>query len=71
MYTLYRSSPIAPDIRVHVATFDAHSFDDPSGNKRYNFDICSDAQVNFNERNRDAQVRLWCEEGRFRESLPR
>jgi len=69
VYTLYRSSNIDSNIRIHVGTFDARSFDDASDNKRYNYEMCSDAQLNFNERNKDSSVRFWCEEGRFREKL--
>ena len=69
IYTLYRSSPTGPELRVHVGTFDTRSFDEPAQNKEYNYEICSDAQLNFNERNRGKPIRFWCEEGRFREKL--
>jgi hypothetical protein len=69
VFTLYRSSPFSPDLRVHVGTFDSRSFDEPAQNKQYNFEICSDAQLNFNERNKGTESRFWCEEGRFREKL--
>ena len=52
VFTLYRSSPFGADLRVPVGTFDTRSFDDPSQNKQYNYEICSDAQLNFNERNK-------------------
>ena len=70
VYTLYRSSGLSTDLRVHVGTFDSRSFIDPSQNKQYNYEICSDAQLNFNQRNKGRSVRFWCEEGRFREKLP-
>jgi len=34
IYTLYRSSGVGTDLRVHVGTFDTRSFTDPSQNKR-------------------------------------
>jgi len=70
VYTLYRSSPAGTDLRVHVGTFDTRSMADPARNKEYNYEMCSDAQLNFNERNKGNAVRFWCEEGRFREKLP-
>jgi hypothetical protein len=69
IYTLYRSSPTGPELRVHVGTFDTRSFDEPAQNKAYNYEICSDAQLNFNERNKGKSIQFWCEEGRFREKL--
>src|SRR5260221_2511597 len=69
VFTLYRSSPVGADLRVHVGTFDTRSFDDPAQNKQNNYELCSDAQLNFNERNRGRPVRFWCEEGRFKEKL--
>jgi hypothetical protein len=70
VYTLYRSSDFSSDVRVHVGTFDAHAFDDFSQNKQYNYEICSDAQLNFNERSKGGGIRFWCEQGRFREKVP-
>jgi hypothetical protein len=69
VYTLYRSSDFGPNLRVHVGTFDTRSFDDAAQNKQYNYEICSDAQLNFNERNKGRLIRFWCEEGRFKEKL--
>ena len=70
IYTLYRSSPTAADLRIHVGTFDTQSFDEPTQNKHYNYEMCADAQLNFNQRNQGGSIRFWCEEGRFRERLP-
>lgn len=68
IYTLYRSSPFG-EARIHVATFDAKAFENGAANTDYTYQICSDGQLNFSDRNRDNSVRFWCEQGRYREKL--
>jgi hypothetical protein len=58
-YTLYRSSVIMPDGRLHIATFDAADGD------RYNDENCRAAQTLF-QAQPDVKVRYWCEKGRFK-----
>ena len=60
IYTLYRSSVVAPDMRIHVATFDA----DDSG-PGYNFENCNIAADLFRQQP-GVRVRYWCEKGRYR-----
>jgi hypothetical protein len=58
-YTLYRNSPDYPDMRIHVAIFDASDAD------RYNGENCRIASELFVNQPR-VKVRYWCEKGRYR-----
>lgn len=59
-YTLYRSSVLDADMRLHVATFDAKE------DEGYNMENCQIAAELF-ARQPGVTVRYWCEKGRFRE----
>lgn len=58
-YTLYRSGVLSPELRVHVATFDAKN--DGKAN-RENCDVARDLFA----KQPGVTVRGWCEKGRFR-----
>jgi len=60
IYTLYRSSTVIEEARIHVATFDV--IDDQFG---YNKENCSLAAKLF-KRQPDTEVSFWCESGRFK-----
>ena len=64
MWTLYRSSPIAADLTVHVATFDTVE------GKGYNRDGCEIARKLFQDHTPAGEVsRYWCERGRAKDTL--
>ena len=58
-YTLYSNSLIIPEMRVHVATFDAADGDD------YNRGNCNIASELFKNQP-GVTVKYWCEKGRYR-----
>jgi hypothetical protein len=58
-YTLYRNSPAFPDMRIHVATFDAADGDS------YNGENCRIASELFSKQP-GVTTRYWCEKGRYR-----
>ncbi|MEQ8347025.1 MAG: hypothetical protein RIB84_12655 [Sneathiellaceae bacterium] len=58
VFTLYRSSRVLPDARLHVATFDA------AAGREYNLGNCLIARDLF-ARQPGVKVLYWCEEGRF------
>jgi len=58
-YTLYRNSPVASDMRIHIATFDA-SERAPS----YNRENCELAASLFNGQ-AGVQSKFWCERGKY------
>ena len=58
VYTLYRNLPAFPDMRIHVATFDA------AEDKDYNRDNCEKAADLF-AKQRGVIVHYWCERGKF------
>lgn len=60
VYTLYRSSLIDPNLRVHVATFDA------SGREEYNRENCAIAAKLFGDQP-GVRTKFWCEKGRFKD----
>lgn len=65
--TLYRSSVVIENARIHIATFDADiNSDGPSGNRfAYNWANCMIAADLF--QNQDGvKTRFWCEKGRYR-----
>jgi len=63
VYTLYRSSPVAIDLRIHVATFDSKDDSDD-----YNLRICNMAQELFqNYTLAGKNSKYWCEKGRYKE----
>jgi hypothetical protein len=64
VYTLYRSAVGMPDLRIHVATFDADDSKDPKF-KTYNQDNCLTTQKFFSAQE-GVGVRYWCEKGRFK-----
>ncbi len=58
VWTLYRSSPVAADLTIHVATFDA------TKRRGYNRDGCTIARDLFWQYSQAGQVsRYWCERG--------
>jgi hypothetical protein len=59
-YTLYRTSVVLPDARLHVGTFDA-----ADGGERYNRENCEQALELF-QAQPGIKTRFWCEKGRFR-----
>lgn len=60
IYTLYRASPMDPNMRLHMATFDA---DEPSPTyNQENCQIAADLFANYP----GVTVRYWCEQGRYR-----
>ena len=59
-YTLYRSSVVMDNARLHVASFDAADGND------YNDENCTQAQQLF-QAQAGTKVRFWCEKGRFKE----
>ncbi|MBA3774614.1 MAG: hypothetical protein H0X13_19620 [Ramlibacter sp.] len=59
VFTLYRSSPLDTEARIHVASFD--SLDGGS----YNRENCDIAQGLFLKQG-GVTARYWCEKGRFR-----
>ena len=64
VYTLYRTGVGLPDLRIHVATFDADDSKDPQF-KTYNQDNClNGARLFQNQPN--TTVKYWCEKGRYK-----
>ncbi len=59
VYTLYRSSVVIEDIRIHVATFDAKD------GEAYNHENCQVAQELFQKQD-EVKTKFWCEKGRYR-----
>lgn len=59
VYTLYRSSPTDPNMRIHVATFNASEGND------YNSENCYVAKNLFANQPR-VTVRYWCEKGSYK-----
>jgi hypothetical protein len=59
-YTLYRTSVVMPDARLHVATFDAKD------GEKYNNGNCQTARELF-QAQPGVKTRFWCEKGRFRQ----
>jgi hypothetical protein len=64
IYTLYRSAVALPELRIHVATFDADDSKDPQF-KTYNQDNCLTA-ANLFQNQPNVTVRYWCEKGRYK-----
>jgi hypothetical protein len=58
-FTLYRNSVTDPNMRLHVATFDARE------DGRYNRENCEITQDLFAGQPH-VTVRYWCEKGRYR-----
>lgn len=58
-YTLYRSSVMGPNARIHVATFDSKDGND------YNQGNCDVARQLFVAQP-GVTVRYWCEKGRYK-----
>ena len=58
-YTLYRDSVTDPNMRLHIATFDA------SEKEEYNRENCDVAQKLFQSQP-NIKTRFWCEKGRHR-----
>ena len=58
-YTLYRGSVTGPNMRIHLATFDA---DEPGG---YNQENCFKVAELFQSQP-NVLVKFWCEKGRFK-----
>jgi hypothetical protein len=64
IWTLYRDSEIAPNARIHVATFDADEEAALSG-PSYNQASCNETAQLYAS-NDSASKNWWCEPGRFR-----
>ena len=60
VYTLYRSSVIYPNARIHVATFDSKDGAD------YNQENCETAR-NLFQSQEGVKTKFWCEKGSFKE----
>ncbi|MDK9721247.1 MAG: hypothetical protein OEL53_08700 [Rhodospirillales bacterium] len=60
VYTLYRTSPLDPNMRIHMATFDADE-----SSPTYNQENCQLAADLFTKQP-GVTVRYWCEKGRYR-----
>ncbi|MBI2312506.1 MAG: hypothetical protein HYU77_08395 [Betaproteobacteria bacterium] len=58
-FTLYRNSVTDPNMRLHVATFDANE------KEEYNRENCDVAQKLFGAQP-GVKTRFWCEKGRFK-----
>lgn len=58
-YTLYRNSVTDPNMRLHIATFDA------AEKEEYNRENCDVAQKLFGVQP-GVKTRFWCEKGRYR-----
>lgn len=58
-YTLYRSSPLDDNMRIHVATFDSSDGND------YNLENCNIAKSLFANQSGVA-ASFWCEKGHYR-----
>jgi len=58
-YTLYRSSVVLKNARMHVASFDAADGD------TYNGENCHQAQALFQSQP-SVETKFWCEKGRFK-----
>jgi len=59
IFTLYRNSLDYPEMRIHVASFDANE------DEKYNSENCDVAQKLFQAQPL-VKVRFWCEKGKFR-----
>ncbi len=60
-YTLYQATVMNPNLRKHVATFDA------GDGKDYNALNCRSTQYLY-QRQAGADARFWCESGPYRKS---
>jgi len=58
-FTLYRNSVTDPNMRVHVASFDANE------KEEYNRENCEVAQQLFRAQPA-VKTKFWCEKGRYR-----
>ncbi|WP_192884642.1 hypothetical protein [Paramagnetospirillum kuznetsovii] len=58
-YTLYRNSVTDPNMRLHIATFDAME------RETYNFENCRVAAELF-QAQPGVKTKFWCEKGRFK-----
>jgi predicted lipoprotein with Yx(FWY)xxD motif len=65
--TLYRSSVIIENARLHIATFDADIKSGGPGGSRfaYNWGNCMTAADLFQKQD-GVKTRFWCEKGRYR-----
>ena len=59
VYTLYRSSAMNENARIHVATFDADA------EEQYNKENCDTARSLFQSQD-GVKVKYWCEKGFFK-----
>lgn len=59
VFTLYRNSVTDGNLRIHVATFDAHE------KVEYNHGNCEQTQALF-QNQPGVTAKFWCEKGRFR-----
>ncbi|MEO5690116.1 MAG: hypothetical protein ABIR54_22375 [Burkholderiaceae bacterium] len=59
VFTLYRNSALDPQMRIHVATFDA------ADGEKYNSENCTQAAELFRGQP-GVKTRFWCEKGHFK-----
>lgn len=59
IYTLYRSSVVDANMRIHIATFNADA------EEAYNRETCDIARELF-QRQPGVKVRYWCEKGEYK-----
>ena len=59
VYTLYRSSPTDPSMRIHIASFDSDE------SEKYNQENCA-VVLDLMQRQPGVTARYWCEKGHFR-----
>ena len=67
VYSLYRSSTVIQDARIHIATFDAGQ-KTPEATSQYNLENCQIAASLFREQE-GVKVVYWCEPGRADDAL--
>ncbi len=59
IFTLYRGSTTDPNMRIHIASFDANE------KEEYNRENCEIARQLF-QAQPGVKVKYWCEKGRYR-----
>ena len=64
IYTLYRSSPLNANMRIHIATFDSKE-KNLDGLESYNMYNCNLAASLF-QAQQGVVSKFWCEKGKFK-----
>jgi len=65
IYTLYRSSPLDANMRIHIATFDSSVKSYGGTQEDYNQNNCDIARDLF-QNQPGVLSRFWCEKGKFK-----